>query len=193
MFIYRPKKYLLEDAMKEAKCFNSLDELKHYVVEYYSRFCQKVFDAEDLVLDDSSQGDDGRTGWKNDRYICTKRWGEENYIQKYGCAKCVGFVGEVDDNYVPEKWMAWRYWHRKHITEQLCNNIPTINNTKRSNEMVSPNEEVKFYCKCGCDFRANGSDVKNYDRIGETEFYYIKCPKCGNICVSDSSYIVKES
>lgn len=72
MLIYRPKRFLLEDAMKEARCFNTLDELKQYVVECNLWDGKKTFDAEDLVLGESTNGDDDRNGWRNNRYIYKK-------------------------------------------------------------------------------------------------------------------------
>lgn len=192
MLIYRPKRFLLEDAMKEAKCFNTLDELKQYVVECNLWDGKKTFDVEDLVLGESTNGDDDRNGWRNNRYIYTKKQGRTDYVQKYGCVQCIGFVGEVDDNYIPENWRAWRYWHRKYLYEQFYNNPTKMKETKLSNEIVSPDEEVKFYCKCGHDFKAEGNSLTNCDKLGDTEFYYIKCPRCGDVCISDSSYIVKE-
>ena len=106
--------------MKKARCFNTLDELKQYAVEYNCSWCgDETFNVEDLVLGEPTNGDDDRIGWRNNRYIYTKRRGSTDYMQKYGCVQCVCFVGEVDDNYVPEKWRAWRYWHRKYLYEQF--------------------------------------------------------------------------
>ena len=59
--------------MKEARCFNTLDELKQYVVECNLWDGKKTFDVEDLVLGESTNGDDDRNGWKNNRYIYIQR------------------------------------------------------------------------------------------------------------------------
>ena len=96
MLIYRPHRGSLADAMAEAKTFNSFDEIKEYVANQWNaswKHC--ILDPNDIVLCDSI-GDDDRIGWKDVRYLCTKKLGNEDYIKKYGCPQCIGFVGVVE-------------------------------------------------------------------------------------------------
>lgn len=97
MLIYRPHRGSLADAMAEAKTFNSFDEIKEYVSnEWNSIWGLDILNSNDIVLGDGI-GNDGRIGWKDVHYLCTKKLGNENYMKKYGCPQCIGFVGEVND------------------------------------------------------------------------------------------------
>ncbi len=97
MLIYRPHRGSLADAMAEAKTFNSFDEIKEYVAnEWNSIWGWNILNPNDIVLGDDI-GDDNRVGWRNCHYLCTKKLDNEDYMKEYGCPKCIGFVGEIND------------------------------------------------------------------------------------------------
>jgi len=85
MIIYRPHRGSLIDAMAEAKEFNNEQEMKKYIIEQWDN----LFSIDDLMIDENTINDD-RIGWKDTRYVCTKKLGEDNYIQKYGHPQCIG-------------------------------------------------------------------------------------------------------
>lgn len=87
MIIYRPYRGSLEKSLAEAKEFETETEMKEYIVERFLGFVS----PEDIVIEDESVADDERCGWHDTKYVCIKRNGEENYIEKYGCAQCIGF------------------------------------------------------------------------------------------------------
>lgn len=85
MIIYRPHRELLADAMAEAKEFNSEQEMKEYIVKQYDGY----FSIEDIVILGDPYNDE-RIGWEDTRYVCTKRFGDQDYIVKYGVPQCIG-------------------------------------------------------------------------------------------------------
>lgn len=96
MLIYRPHRGSLAEAMAEAKTFNSFDEIKEYVANKWSSvWGYSILNQNDIVLDEEFHNDD-RIGWKNVRYLCTKKLGDEDYIKEYGRPQCIGFVGWIE-------------------------------------------------------------------------------------------------
>lgn len=96
MLIYRPHRGSLADAMAEAKIFNSFDEIKEYVThQWNSVWGWNILNPNDIVLDEESHDDD-RISWKDVRYLCLKRLGNEDYMEEYGCPQCIGFVGWIE-------------------------------------------------------------------------------------------------
>lgn len=85
MIIFRPHRGSLADAMAETKEFENEEQMKEYIVKDWNGYIS--FD--DIVIDDLVTIDE-RIGWKDTRYVCTKRLGDEDYIQKYGCPQCIG-------------------------------------------------------------------------------------------------------
>jgi len=81
MIIYRPHRGSFEDAMKKAKEFETMDQMKNSIVNDWDGNISK----EDIVIDDKTIND-SRNGWKDTRNICTKRIG--NVI--YDCPQCIG-------------------------------------------------------------------------------------------------------
>jgi hypothetical protein len=81
MIIFRPATHLLEDAMKEAREFNTEEEMKEYIVKQRDN----AFSIEDIVIEDRISFD-SRIGWEDTRYVCTKRYGEEIF----SCPQCIG-------------------------------------------------------------------------------------------------------
>ena len=85
MIIYRPHRGSLIDAMAEAKEFNNEQEMKEYIAEQWDGYIS----VEDIVIIDNPQNDE-RIGWKDTRYVCSKRFGEQDNIEKYGVPQCIG-------------------------------------------------------------------------------------------------------
>lgn len=83
--IYRPHRGGLAESMAEAKEFNSIKDMKNYIVSTWDGFVL----LKDIVVDRETR-EDKRIGWKNERYVCVKALAGENYIKKYGCAQCIG-------------------------------------------------------------------------------------------------------
>ncbi len=92
MVIYRPHRGSLSDSLKEAKEFESFDELKKYLLEYYKGLVPGLvpFQLDDIVIDDEDMCDDERCGWHDARYVCVKRLFEDDYMQMYGTPQCIG-------------------------------------------------------------------------------------------------------
>lgn len=96
MLIYRPHRSNLAEAMTEAKTFNSFDEIKEYVANKWNSVWEwNILNPNDIVLDEESHDDD-RIGWKNVRYLCIKRLGNEDYMEEYGNPQCIGYVGRIE-------------------------------------------------------------------------------------------------
>lgn len=94
MIIYRPACGGLAEAMAQAKEFESEQEMKEYIVKKYADVHdQAPFGIEDISIDKESVEDD-RIGWKDCRYVCVRRFFDENYIKKYGTAQCIGYCAQ---------------------------------------------------------------------------------------------------
>ena len=96
MIKYRPHRGSLEDAMKEAREFETYEDMKQHVLREHTIWNTDgvtLFDLDDIVIGDVL-GDDGRIGWKNVRYVCVKRYGSDDYMKLYGCPQCIGMCGE---------------------------------------------------------------------------------------------------
>jgi hypothetical protein len=90
MIIYAPHRGALTDAMKEAKEFENIEETKKFIVKEWNN----AFSENDIVISDKAIKDD-RNGWEDSRCVCTKRTGEENYIERYGCPQCIGYCATI--------------------------------------------------------------------------------------------------
>lgn len=85
MVKYRPNKGSLDEAKKNEREFNDLDEMYDYILLAWNNSDVKLFDKEDLSLS-KDIGADNRIGWKETRYICVKRMGS----QIYEIPQCIG-------------------------------------------------------------------------------------------------------
>jgi len=80
MIIFRPHRETLAEAMGEAKEFESVAAMKNYIVQLFTtRWGRRLFEAEDIVIEGDAVRDD-RNGWKDTRYVCIKRMGDDDYI-----------------------------------------------------------------------------------------------------------------
>lgn len=97
MIIYRPHRCGFAEAMALAKKFETIEEMKEYIVqEHTDKNMGQAFGLEDIVLGNERKRDP-RNGWKDTCYVCVKRYYSEDYIEKYGAAQCIGmFVTEYE-------------------------------------------------------------------------------------------------
>lgn len=86
MYIFRPHKGTLMESLSYAIEFETEEEMLDYIVKYY----HNKFTVEDIVLDDSKEVNDYRTGWVNTRSVLVKRFGEADYIALYKSPQCIG-------------------------------------------------------------------------------------------------------
>ena len=85
MVKYRPHKGSLDEAMKNEREFNNLDEMYDYIILDWNNSDVKLFDKDDLSVS-KDLGVDKRTGWKETRYVCVKRMGSQIYEHP----QCIG-------------------------------------------------------------------------------------------------------
>lgn len=96
MIIYRPHRGGLAETMEEAKEFETEEEMKKYIYEYHKAYFFDLgynnapFEIEDIVIDNENPHEDNRIGWHNAMHVCVKRYGNEDYMKKYGCPQCIG-------------------------------------------------------------------------------------------------------
>lgn len=94
MIIFRPHRMGMdiEEAMAEAKEFDSVEEMKQYIVKRVKGWGsqKELLTADDIVIDENSAVSDDRIGWEDSMYVCAKRMGDEDYMKKYGTPQCIG-------------------------------------------------------------------------------------------------------
>lgn len=96
MIIYRPHRGRLSEAMQEAREFNTEDEMKQHIYEEHKRYFSKIgfdsapFEIEDIVIKEDTVINDSRTGWHDTMYVCVNRYGNDDYMEKYGTPQCIG-------------------------------------------------------------------------------------------------------
>lgn len=84
MIIARLHRGGLAESMETAREFETIDEMK----KWFSDKHENAFSQDDVVIEDEIMFDN-RIGW-NTQYVCTKRYYNENYIDKYGFPQCIG-------------------------------------------------------------------------------------------------------
>lgn len=90
---YRDHRGSLVESIKTQRVFNNKEEMFKYIVSNWSGFIS----TEDLSINERDEGQDDRIGWSNTHYVCTKRMGNENYIEKYGCPQCIGMCEILEE------------------------------------------------------------------------------------------------
>ena len=81
---YRPQRSTLEESLKEAKKFETLDEMYDFIISEWSQF-GAVFSKEDLCVSEDT-GKDYRINWKESRYVGVKRIGTQIFEKP----QCIG-------------------------------------------------------------------------------------------------------
>ena len=86
MVKYRPHKGSLSESMGKEMEFKSIEEMFIHIVDDWGNWNgENVFEIGDLSLSED-KGKDERINWKETRYVCTKRMGEE----VYNIPQCIG-------------------------------------------------------------------------------------------------------
>ena len=95
MVKYRPHRGGLDEAMRLYKEFDT----KENMIDFICRDYDHMFEPSDVVISES-QGEDKRIDWKSWRYVCVKRYGDDDYIERYGVPQCIGMcdLGEKDEH-----------------------------------------------------------------------------------------------
>lgn len=90
--IFRPHRGSLDEAMKEAKEFDTVEEMKEHIVKLWHENWngKEWFTVDDIVIDEKSAVNDDRIGWEDSMYVCVKRMGNEDYMKKHGTPQCIG-------------------------------------------------------------------------------------------------------
>lgn len=104
MVKFRPHKGSLSEAMGKEIEFESIEEMLAYIVDDWRNWNGKdVFEIGDLSLSED-KGKDTRIYWKETRYICTKRMGEE----MYDIPQCIGMCSIEEDKQNGRNFLAWK-------------------------------------------------------------------------------------
>lgn len=92
--IFRSERGRLAEAVKESHVFGSFQEM----AEWLSDTWDGAFSPDDVVVD-GPETDDERIGWHDTRYVCTKRMGDIDYMEVYGCPQAIGYCAADWDMY----------------------------------------------------------------------------------------------
>lgn len=90
MIIYRPHRGGFEESMKLAREFESVEEMKAYIVhEHEDPLIGRAFCSGDIVIEDETINDI-RNSWKDTRKVCVNWYFAENFVEEYGSPQCIG-------------------------------------------------------------------------------------------------------
>jgi len=78
------------DSVKRAIEFETESDMKDYIVADNTPYISK----DDIVIIDESIPD-RRIGWMDMRHVCLKRYGNIDYIEKYGSPQCEGYCATI--------------------------------------------------------------------------------------------------
>lgn len=92
MFKYRPHRGSLDEAMKEAKEFITMDQMFDYIVKADPL---QILQKEDLYIS-KDHGKDIRIDWKESRYVMAKRYGKNDYPLPIGLCSMECFYSPED-------------------------------------------------------------------------------------------------
>ena len=92
MFKYRPHRGSLDESMKEAKEFITMDQMFDYIVKFDPL---QILQKEDLYISED-HGKDIRIDWKESRYVMAKRYGKNDYPQPIGLCSMECFYSLED-------------------------------------------------------------------------------------------------
>ena len=133
MYIYRPHRELLADSLKDAKEFNTKEDMFLYIANTQGSFGNfekfNLFGVEDFVIGSSSVSD-SRTGWLDTRYVCTKRYGDVYY----DTPQCVGMCAT---QYGSRKGYEWMY-------NNEVNNVEDFRNVLENAKQLVTNAELWY-------------------------------------------------
>lgn len=116
MVIYRPHRELLIESMQEAKEFDTIDQMKQYIVDQANHDGRNILSIDDIIINPEDSGwsggsnGDSRCGWENILYVCTKRYGSVDYIEKYGSPQCIGSCSTKYTSYNRDYWLSQKIY-----------------------------------------------------------------------------------
>lgn len=84
MIKYRPHKGGLEEAMNHSRSFSSIEEM----VQYIASTSDGMYEENDIIIDDMSLGEDKRIGWKDVRYVLTRKIGDVHLYMPFPIGFC---------------------------------------------------------------------------------------------------------
>lgn len=93
MVIFRHHRGTLSEAMATAIEFESVLQMKQYILKYYtdnSLFDSPPFSIDDIVLGDQTLYD-RRIGWQDTRHVMIKKY----YNDVYPFPQCIGFCATI--------------------------------------------------------------------------------------------------
>ena len=85
MVKYRPHRGGLAESLKEAREFESIDEMKRYILGNLKKILGDEISLDQITIDDSKSINDDRIGWRNVRYV---------KVTFQDCTYVDGMVGE---------------------------------------------------------------------------------------------------
>ena len=77
MIIFRLHRRLLDEAMAEAKEFDTVEKMKLHIVKLWHEGWgsdKELFTVDDIVINKESAVNDTRIGWEDSMYVCVKQW-----------------------------------------------------------------------------------------------------------------------
>ena len=87
MYIYRPHRGSLDEAMRECKEFETKEEMISYISAESACLTGKpLYDPQDIIIG-SSVINDYRIGWADCRHVLVKRMGNERFL----IPQCIGW------------------------------------------------------------------------------------------------------
>lgn len=85
MIIFRPQRSTLEESMAEAKEFESIEEMKKYIVEQSNN----SFSIQDIVIS-TIEINDTRTGWEDSKFVSVKLSGKQDPTKDFMAPQAIG-------------------------------------------------------------------------------------------------------
>lgn len=103
--LYRAHRGQLAEAMQTVCEYRTIDELKAGITAAYNKlhhdvgFHDDAFSVEDVSISDDL-GPDDRIGWPNTHYVCVRRMGDDDFVERFGSPQAIGFctfLGEKEE------------------------------------------------------------------------------------------------
>jgi len=113
MFKYRPHRGSLDEAMKEANEFITMDHMFDYIVETDPLH---ILQKEDLYIS-KDHGKDIRIDWSESRYVMAKRYGKNDYPLPIGLCSMEDFC--IPENFAKSKDIYIGGISRHHLLKML--------------------------------------------------------------------------
>jgi hypothetical protein len=89
--------------MLGAKEFETMDQMKQYIVDQANHDGMDMLSIDDIVINPTTMRDH-RCGWWDAMYVCTKRYGDRDYMKKYNSPQCIGMCATLYTSYDKKHW-----------------------------------------------------------------------------------------